>query len=198
VDGGANLWLSRLDYACNDSPYINLDAWVLRQGLLDGGGKASALDAGLDLQTWINSGTSANMWQSAITIQPKTPVGRIKADNALPAVASMQSLPSPQTIQWAPSSSTGASFCIVAKLPATTTANSKQVLLDFSPAFTLARDGLNGDAAFFVGAAKVAAPAVFDGKWHSYVAVTDGKTTTVYVDGVKKGGAAHAAALSHH
>jgi hypothetical protein len=194
IDGGTNLWLSKLDYACDTSPYINLDAWVQRQRLADGGAAAAALDSGLDIKSWANIGTSAATWAGTVTIQPATPAGRVKAVGALPAVSGMHAtLASPQTIQWAPAGSTGATFCVVAKLPATTAANSNQVLFDFSPAFTMARDGLKGDMAVLVGATKVLAPAVFDGKWHCYVAVTDGKTTTLYVDGVKKGAGAHAA-----
>jgi hypothetical protein len=195
VDGAAaGLYLSKLDFACDTSPYINLDAWVQRQRLLDAGSLASGLDSGLDIKSWANIGTSAATWAGAVTIQAATPVGRVKAIDALPAVSDVHAtLASPQTIQWAPAGSAGATFCVVAKLPATTAANSNQVLLDFSPAFTMARDGLKGDMAVLVGATKVLAPAAFDGKWHSYVAVTDGKNTTIYVDGVKKVTGAHAA-----
>jgi hypothetical protein len=190
----ASLWLSKLNYACDTSPFINLDAGVQRQRLLDTGSAAATLDSGFNLQTWMNSGTSASTWQAAVAIQATTPAGRIKADGGMPAIASMHAaLASPQTIQWAPTGSTGATFCVVAKLPATTTANSNQVLFDFSPAFRMAREGLKGDMSVFVGTTKVPALAVFDGKWHSYVAVTDGKTTTVFVDGVKKGSGTHAA-----
>jgi hypothetical protein len=195
MDGSAaGLYLSKLDYACDTSPYINLDAWALRQRLLDTGSVASTLDSGLDLKAWLNTGASATSWAAASAISTTAAVGRIKAVDSLPAVSSMHAtLAAPQTIQWAPTGSVGATFCAVAKLPAKTTANSNQFLVHFSPAFSLARDGTAGDMAVTVGATKGKVAGAFDGKWHSYVAVVSGKTTALYVDGVAKSNFTHAA-----
>jgi hypothetical protein len=192
VDGGAGLWLSKLDYACDTSPYVNLDAWVLRQRLLDAPTASALLDSGLNLTSWPNSGASAATWAAAGAIQPKTPVGCIIADGSLPVVSAPHSaLAGPA--QWAPAGSAGASFCVVAKLPATAAAGSDQVLFDFSPAFAMARDNVKVDLAFFVGATRCVASAAFDGRWHSYVAVTTGASSVVYVDGVQKVAIKHAA-----
>jgi hypothetical protein len=166
----------------------------LRQRLLDTGSSASALDSGLDQKAWLNTGTSATSWAAASAINATAAVGRIKALDSLPAVSSMHAtLAAPQTIQWAPVGSAGATFCAVAKLPATTAANSNQVLFHFSPAFSLARDGTAGDMAFTVGTTKGKVAGAFDGKWHSYVAVVSGRTTALYVDGVVKSNFTHAA-----
>ncbi len=188
------MWLFKLDYACDSSPYINLDAWVLRQRLLDTGSPAAKLDSGLDINSWANIGTSANAWDAAATIQAATPVGKLRAVNGLPAIASMHAaLASRKTIQWAPVGSTGATFCVVAKLPPTA-ANSNQVLFEFQPAFAMAREGAAGDMAFTVGTTKGIVKAAFDNKWHSYAAVVSGRQTVLYVDGVQKGAINHAGA----
>ena len=192
MDGGAGLWLSKLDYACDSSPYINLDAWVLRRRLLDGGSLAAALDSGLDVTVWPNSGASASTYAAAGAIQTGTPAGRIRADSSLPAVSGMHaSLAGTQVIQWAPAGSTGATFSVVAKLPATAGLN--QVLFDFSPAFSMARNGTTGGMAFSVGTTTGVVPAAFDANWHTYAAVSNGSSTVVYTDGVAKTSFKHAA-----
>lgn len=193
---GAYAWLSKLEFVCDNSPYINLDAMVLRQRLQDAGVNTVALDAGSPILSWPSTGVSYMTWQGARTICSPTcssSVGSIKTLDTLPAVAAMHAtLDSPQSIQWVPTGGTGATFCIVARLAAAA-AVSNQVLLDFSPVFKMARDGTDSSLVFSVGAAKLSVGNAFDGKWHSYTAVTTGTGTVLYVDGVKKGTLTHGA-----
>jgi hypothetical protein len=187
--------LSKLDYICNNSPHINLDALVLRQRLLDSGVAAATLAAGYAVASAAgvpNTGTSLASWAAAKGISAGTAAATLKVGaDGMPAFSALHAgLPSPQSIQWVPAGQ-GATFAVVAKLPATAAANSNQVLFDFSPLFTLAREGTGGDMAFTAAGSKAVVKGAFDAKFHSYVAVTSATSTILYIDGVQKGKLAH-------
>ena len=184
LDGSTlSLWLSRRDYTCNTSPHINLDTSVLGQSLLDGGRTITQLDTGVATASWPNSGLSFSQWASAGKVQTTVDVGLYKTTDTLPALSTMHaSIAGTTGIQWLPSGSTGATFCVVARLPTTTSAGN-QVLFDFSPAFRLARD-TGSSLAFFVGATKGTVASAFDGRWHSYVVLVTSTKTNIYRDNV--------------
>jgi hypothetical protein len=95
-------------------------------------------------------------------------------------------------VQWvAVGSSSGATFCIVAKLPASTL-SADQVLFGLSPLFALAREGAEGaDLVFTVSGIKGIVKGAFDGRWHSFVTTTSDNTSIIYVDGVERGSIKH-------
>ncbi len=195
VIDGPYLPLSKLDFTCNNSPYINLDSAVQRQRLLDAGVAAAALAAGYVVPSAsgvANTGTSLSGWAAAKGIAANTAAATLKVGgDSLPAFLSLHAtLPSPQTVQWVPTGQ-GATFAVVAKLPATTAANSNQVLFDFSPLFTLAREGTGGDMVLTVAGSKAVVKGAFDGKFHSYVAVASPTRTTLYIDGTSRGSLTH-------
>ena len=181
--------LSKLEFTCDNSPLINLDSAVQRQRLLDTGVAATALAAGYAVPSTSgvpNTGTGLSSWAAAKGIAANTAAASLKVGaDGLPAFSGLHAtLPSPQTVQWvAAGQGQGATFAVVAKLPATTAAGSNQVLFDYSPLFTLAREGTGGDMALLVAGSKAVVKGAFDGKYHSYVAVATPTRTTLYVDG---------------
>jgi hypothetical protein len=183
-------WLSTIEFVCSNSPYLNLDAMVLRQRLLDAGTPAASLTsaAGVTVRTGLpNTGGSFTLQAQAGAIKGVA-VGTFVTLDSQPAINRMHAMfPSKASIAWAGSS--GATFCIVAKLPATATGD--QVLFDFSPVFAMARSGTGADLLFTAGTAKVLAKAALDGKWRSYIAIVTATGSKIFVNGALKGSVAH-------
>ena len=199
---GSYMFLSNLEFTCNNSPYINLDAAVLRRRLLDTGVAATTLAAGATVPTansLPNIGTSSWVFKGIASTTP-TAVIKVGADG-MPAFSALHAMSS-SPAWWVSSSGAGATIAVVAKLPATSVTAS-QVLLDFSPLFTMAREGSGGDLSIIVSGSKALVKAALDAKWHSYVAVSTATSTTLYVDNVKRVALTHAsiadkAATAHY
>ena len=150
--------------------------------------------ASVDLSSWHSFGTSYTIGPAAIPTAPKAFLGQVRLVDGLQAVSSLRAtLDAPKTIQWLPKGATGATFCLVAKLPATVAANSNQVLLDLPLVLMLSRSGTGSSMDVMVGSGKaVTLLNAFDNKWHVYVITTTGTSTVVYIDGVQKQTQSHA------
>ncbi len=189
----ASQWLASIEFICDKSPYLNLDAFVLRQRLLEAGTPAASLTsaAGVAVQIGLpNTGSSFSLLAQAGAIAKGVAVGTYATLDGLPGINSIHAtFTSKPSIAWVPAGGAGATFCVVARLPATAGAN--QVLLDFNSVFTMARDGSGADLAFSAGTAKAVAKAALDNKWHGYCAIVTSTGTKLFVDGVLKGSAAH-------
>ncbi len=171
---------------------------MLRQRALDAGAPAATLASGFSLASATgldNTGTSFATWPAAKGIAAQVAAGILKAVDTLPAVSALHAkLPGSQSMVWvAAGAGAGATFCVVAKLPAKAAANSNQVLFDFSPVFKMAREGTGGDMAFYTGATRAVVKNAFDNRWHAYVAVANSTRTQVYIDGALKATLVHPA-----
>jgi hypothetical protein len=177
-------WLTKTSFLCNNSPFINLDMARFQQELLDQGTSSKSLTDGYTVVGGIPN-YGIGVWRYTSPTTPGTAQGTLKAVDGLPAMTALRAkLDKPADFDWVlATAGSGATLCVVAKLPSSATAN--QVLLDFSPMFILTREG--ADLAVTVDGKKGVAKGAFDNKWHSYVTVTSGKATTIYVDNVNRG-----------
>jgi hypothetical protein len=177
-------WLTKTTFLCNNSPFINLDMARYRQELSERGTSNKSLADGYNVVVGGIPNYGIGAWRSTAPTTAGALQGTLKAVDGLPAMTALRAkLEKPADFDWVlATAGSGATICVVAKMPATAAAN--QALLDFSPMFVLVRQG--ADLAVTVDGKKGLVKGAFDNKWHSYVTVTSGTKTVVYVDNVSR------------